>query len=735
MRFVSSQFKQSAAKVDRRSAVRSMLLIFGAVMICVSAMVFSALDRVAHYANQLDEDRSREAVTGAVRTFRDQLGATLHDYAAWDDAVQFAYIQPDLDWLKRNFGDMSFNSELFDAAFILDQDGKVLTAHANGLDMSAHIDAYLTPDVLMLFDRVRTLSQADFPEVTGFASTQSGIAAVGVGLIRMKSGERGGPLAQSRYVVFLRHLTEETVKRLSQAYVLPGLSLEHNGLQSSHRVALFNSSGDQLAALSWVPRYPGDASLAQVRPLVWCAVLMIAIYMLLLFVSGSQALKRMSADESAAVKLSLTDRLSGLANRAGLFIGLQQLVAYAQEQGHDVALLYLDLDGFKEVNDAYGHATGDLLIRCVSAGLKVLCGEEMVLARVGGDEFAIAFSGFDVHRKAAELSERILEFLSEPLVIGERVAVIGCSIGLSVSRKGLVASEELIRRADMAMYRSKEDGRGRWTLYDPSMDDEREMRNQLELDLRVAIERQQIAVVYQPVVRSSNGRIAGVEALARWSRDGYGPVSPDVFIPIAESTGLIDLLGMCVLRSACFALRQWPELTLSVNVSPGQFRDPAFVGRVEEILQEAEIDAQRLTLEMTETYFIQNPARARQTLEMLRGMGIRVALDDFGAGFSSVGYLRQFGFDRVKIDKSLVQDITESQRSAELLHATVALARSLDMPVTAEGVETGEQADALRLAGCELLQGYLFGKPSPADEITRMLHQTYDDHRPMRAAE
>lgn len=735
MRFVSSQFKQSAAKVDRRSAVRSMLLIFGAVMICVSVMVFSALDRVGHYANQLDEDRSREAVTGAVRTFQDQLAATLHDYAAWDDAVQFAYSELDLDWLRRNFGDMSFNSELFDGAIVLDQNGNALTAHANGQDISRKLDAYMTADVRILFDRVREMRQADYPEITGFARTEDGIAAVAVGLIRKKSGEREGLLADSRYVVFMRHLTEATVKRLSQAYVLPGLTLEHDDEVNSHRVDLISPDGVRIAALSWVPRYPGDASLAQVRALVWCAVLMIAIYMLLLFVSGSQALKRLSSDEAAAVMLSLTDRLSGLANRAGLFIGLQQLVVHAQKENQDVALLYLDLDGFKEVNDAYGHATGDLLIRCVSAGLKVLCLEGTVLARVGGDEFAIAFSGFDVHKKAAELSERILEFLSEPLVIGERVAVIGCSIGLSVSRKGLVVTEELIRRADMAMYQSKEDGRGRWTLYDPSMDDEREMRNQLELDLRAAIEREEIIVAYQPIVRANNGSIAGVEALARWTRAGHGPVSPDVFIPIAESTGLIDLLGMCVLRTACFALRQWPDLTLSVNVSPGQFRDPAFAGRVEEVLQEAGIDARRLTLEMTETYFIQNPARARQTLEMLRSMGIRVALDDFGAGFSSVGYLRQFGFDRVKIDKTLVQDITENQRSAELLHATVALARSLDMPVTAEGVETGAQADALRLAGCELLQGYLFGKPSPADQITRMLRRADDDRRPLRAAE
>lgn len=729
MRFVSSQFKHSAATVDRRSAVRSLLIIFAAVMICVSAMVFTALDRVAHYANQLDEDRSREAVTGAVRTFQDQLAATLHDYAAWDDAAEFAYTRPDREWLVRNFGDMSFNSELFDVAMILDAQGQAITAHSDGQDISGQLSNFLTPDVIQLLNRVRSMPEPVLPEETGFAVTPKGVAAVGVGLIRMKSGERIASAGHERYVVFLRHFTDATVQRLSRSYVLPGLALTQDTEADRNRVAIRNAYGDQLASFSWISRSPGDTSLAQVRPLVWCAVLMIAIYMALLFVTGSQTLKRMRSDEAAAVRLAMTDRLSGLLNRSGLFMELELLVERAQEEGKDVALLYLDLDGFKEVNDAYGHATGDRLIRAVSAGLKVLTEEDAVLARLGGDEFAMAFVGFNAHNAAAVLAERVLEFLGEPLTIGERVAVIGCSIGISLSQKGRVTGEELIRRADMAMYRSKEDGRGRWTIYDPVMDDEREERNLLELDLRAAIERQDIRVVYQPVVRASDRQISGVEALARWSRPGHGPVSPEVFIPIAESTGLIDLLGLCVLRAACHSLRQWPGLTLSVNVSPGQFRDPAFVRHVGEILREAEIEPQRLTLELTETYFIQNPARARLTLNMLREMGVKVALDDFGAGFSSVGYLRQFGFDRLKIDKALVEGVAEDQQAAQLLHATVALARSLDMPVTAEGVETAAQADALRLAGCDLLQGYLFGKPADEDVITEALRTTFKERR------
>jgi diguanylate cyclase (GGDEF)-like protein len=722
MRFVPSHLKQSAATLDRRSAVRSMLLIFAAVMVCVSAMVFTALDRVGHYANQLDEERSREAVTGAVQTFRDQLAATLHDYAAWDDAVDYTRDTLDLAWLQRNIGEMSYRSDLFDVAMVLDGHGKPVIAYSDGRPiLSAILSSYITADVWQLFHRVSVDGADRQPEASGFATTIRGVAAIGVGLIRPRMDAHAAWPEHPYYVLLMRHLKGATVERLARSYVLPGLHMADADLVGSHRLEIYGPDNRPIAALGWISRSPGDASLAQVRPLVWCAVAMIAIFMLLLFVSGSQALARLRTDEAAAVQLSLTDRLSGLPNRAGLFAGMAVLVEQAQTDGKDVALLYLDLDGFKEVNDAYGHATGDTLIRSVSAGLQVLVGEGAVLARLGGDEFAVSFIGFDVHKTATELSERIIDFLGEPINIGERVAVIGCSIGLAISKRGLVPGEELIRRADMAMYRSKEEGRGRWTLYDPSMDEEREERNLLELDLRDAIDRGEITVAYQPFVDAHTLKVVGVEALARWNRADHGPVSPDIFIPIAESTGLIDLLGLCVLRTACVALNRWPGLTLSVNVSPGQFRDPAFVRHVAALLQETAVDASRLTLEMTETYFVQNPARARRTLDLLRQTGVKVALDDFGSGFSSVGYLRQFGFDRLKIDRSLVQSVGESARVVEMLRATVALARSLDMPVTAEGVETEAQAMAVRLAGCDLLQGYLFAKAMSADDIDRLL--------------
>jgi diguanylate cyclase (GGDEF)-like protein len=431
--------------------------------------------------------------------------------------------------------------------------------------------------------------------------------------------------------------------------------------------------------------------------------------------------RRLKTEETNAREEAHRDRLSGLLNRDGLRVSVDALVAAAKQTQDNVLLLYLDLDGFKEVNDSYGHGTGDQLIRAVAAGLKVLIPDGAVLARIGGDEFAIAFTSRDGDASALQLSEHILDFLAEPLEIGRRVVVIGASIGIAVSAGGGVDREELVRRADLAMYKAKEAGRARMTLYDPAMDADREERNALELDLRMAIEGGQLTLAYQPLVDAVTSDMVGVEALVRWNRPGHGPVSPEVFIPVAETSGLIEALGLFVLRKACETAKEWPELRVAVNVSPGQFRNPAFTDYVRHVLRHTEIEAKRVTLEVTEGYMIQNPKRTRQAIEQLKTLGVRIALDDFGSGFSSIGYLRQFGFDRIKIDRSLVKDIEESDSQREMLKATVALARSLDIPVTAEGIETPEQASAVRQFGCDTLQGFFFGRPMPGEDITELL--------------
>ena len=718
-----SSFKPRTAILGagRHATVAAVLFSFAVVVAVVTMMVLSALDHVAQKSNILDDERSRETVSGALQNFVSQLGATLNDYAAWDDAATNVYATDGMDWTVSNYGEMSVNSALFDMAVVIDDDKKPIMVYRDGKPMDGSLQDFFSPALWTLFDKAKTAGPQDVPEASGFISTQAGIAVAGVALVREKSGALVAAPGKHRYLIFIRHLDARKIDEIGATYVIGGLKLVPADYAATYSVPIADALGTSLGKLIWTSRAPGDIGYADVRRQVVQAICLVGLFFVVLLIIGWMTGRRLKTEETNAREEAHRDRLSGLLNRDGLRVSVDALVAAAKQTQDNVLLLYLDLDGFKEVNDSYGHGTGDQLIRAVAAGLKVLIPDGAVLARIGGDEFAIAFTSRDGDASALQLSEHILDFLAEPLEIGRRVVVIGASIGIAVSAGGGVDREELVRRADLAMYKAKEAGRARMTLYDPAMDADREERNALELDLRMAIEGGQLTLAYQPLVDAVTSEMVGVEALVRWNRPGHGPVSPEVFIPVAETSGLIEALGLFVLRKACETAKEWPELRVAVNVSPGQFRNPAFTDYVRHVLRHTEIEAKRVTLEVTEGYMIQNPKRTRQAIEQLKTLGVRIALDDFGSGFSSIGYLRQFGFDRIKIDRSLVKDIQESDSQREMLKATVALARSLDIPVTAEGIETPEQASAVRQFGCDTLQGFFFGRPMPGEDITELL--------------
>ncbi len=726
--------KNQALGIGRHTTVTGVLLTFAVIVAIVTVMILTAISRVADNANVLDDERSRETTAGALKTFEEQLGATLNDYAAWDDAATNVYAKDGMAWTVSNYGEMSVNSSLFDMAIVIDGDRKPLMVYRNGQPMEGKLDDFFAPSLWALFDQARAAG-ADKPEAVGFVGTKSGIAAAGIALVREKSGALDKSADQRRYLIFARHLDDEKVKGLGETYVIHGMKLVPADTPAKYSVNIDDASGVTLGKLVWTSRSPGDIGYDQVRPTVVKALGLVGLFFAVLLVIGWMAGRRIKAEEIGAREEALRDRLSGLWNRDGLGVAIDAMVEEAQQAKKNILILYLDLDGFKEVNDSYGHGTGDQLIRAVAAGLKVLIPPHAVLARIGGDEFAIAFHTDGGNAEALQLSEQILDFLAEPLEIGRRVVVIGASIGIAMSPEGAVGREEFVRRADLAMYKAKEAGRARMMLYDPAMDADREERNALEIDLRAAIESGDLTLAYQPLIDAETYEMNGVEALVRWNRPGFGPISPDVFIPVAETSGLIEALGLFVLRKACETAKQWPELRISVNVSPGQFRNPAFTDYVRYVLKQTEIEASRVTLEITEGYMIQNPQRTRQSIERLKTLGVKVALDDFGSGFSSIGYLRQFGFDRIKIDRSLVDGVTESESQREMLQATVALARSLNIPVTAEGIETEAQAVAVRLFGCDSLQGYYFSKPVPADKISDMLETRREENsKPRRTS-
>ncbi|HKG74823.1 MAG TPA: bifunctional diguanylate cyclase/phosphodiesterase [Aestuariivirgaceae bacterium] len=344
-----------------------------------------------------------------------------------------------------------------------------------------------------------------------------------------------------------------------------------------------------------------------------------------------------------------------------------------------------------------------------------------MLGRVGGDEFAVLVNGPDAQGVAIRIGEIFLAFLREPFMFDGREIRISTSVGVACGHARQVPLEELLRRADIAMYQAKKDGGDRVAFYNAEIDLRLRQRVQLAAALREALKGGQISVAYQIIADAQTQEICGVEALARWQLRDENSIGPDIFIPLAEENGLIEDLGNHVLRQACKDAVGWGGILLSVNVSPVQFHNPRFDEIIGNILKETNFPPQRLDLELTERHLVSDPDQAFNAMEKLKGRGISISLDDFGTGYSSIGYLKRFKFDRLKLDRSICTDVTSSADAQEMIQGTITIARSLGLEVTAEGVENEHQALLLRLAGCRRLQGYYFGKPVNATELREML--------------
>ncbi|MDE3177432.1 MAG: EAL domain-containing protein [Pseudomonadota bacterium] len=407
-------------------------------------------------------------------------------------------------------------------------------------------------------------------------------------------------------------------------------------------------------------------------------------------------------------RLANLDPLTGLANRRRFIARLTELSGAAP-----LAMAFLDLDGFKTVNDEHGHEVGDALIAYVAKAFAQCLPEGALLARLGGDEFAALVSGPEAAREILAFAKAACARLEHALPIGARSVHVGVSIGVATAAAGDCDAHELLRRADVAMYHVKANGKGGVKLYGGELDHDRRMQSALKDEICGGLDRGEFEMHYQPIVDARSKEIVSVEALLRWPARAGGPLGPDAFIPTAEGEGLIDALGLFALRRACEDFLSFDKIAVSVNVSPAQFRDPDFERKVARVLAETGFPAQRLSLEVTEGYLIGNPERAASVIDALKAMGASVVLDDFGAGYTSIAYLQKYGFSAIKIDRSLVARIGEDEKARVLVTGVIYLANGLDMPVTAEGVETEEQARLLRLAGCQNLQGFRFYRPKP----------------------
>jgi diguanylate cyclase (GGDEF)-like protein/PAS domain S-box-containing protein len=412
------------------------------------------------------------------------------------------------------------------------------------------------------------------------------------------------------------------------------------------------------------------------------------------------------------------DSLTGLANRTLFRDRLAQAMALAERSGRGVALLCLDLDGFKAVNDLLGHPVGDAVLVEVGNRLVACLRDSDTVARLGGDEFAIVQSFIDQPRGAAGLAARVVELLAEPFEVeGQRVC-IGTSVGVALFPSDATAPETLLRDADLALYRAKHDGKGTFRFFEQAMDERLQQRRMMEQELRLAMLREEFSLHYQPLFDGASLAIEGFEALLRWQHPERGRISPGEFVPVAEESGLIAPLGRWVLQTACAEAASWPvPWRVAVNLSPAQFKQRDLPQTVGQILRETGLAPSRLELEITEGILIDDSARALVILGELKALGVRIALDDFGTGYSSLSYLRRFPFDKLKIDASFVRALGEGGEAEAIVRAIMALGRSLGLCVTAEGVETEDQLARLRAEDCDQVQGFLLGRPMPPDAL------------------
>lgn len=726
----------SAAKMTNADSSARMLSSTVATLGCAFLLVMAAsvavVVAITKDANRLEAQRQRDRIEAAFESQMRLRELRLDSLAATGD-LRSALSEPDpLGALQGAFTRLSERFRDFDGAYIVSAGGKVFAgveagvpAGQAGYDGLKHYS-----DVIPGGSKAPgplaggTGEAAKRPAASWSSIVFDGHDTIAVIVIQLQQSMAPsiaswmGPIS----IVGYRSVSSTMLGELAERYRVAELRLVGTmPADPISRHEVFAPDGSVKAWLTWMPDRPGDAMLRQfLWALVAVGLLFVAIFAFVIHrLRGAAA--QIVLHEQKIQRLAGQDELSLLPNRRTFDLRLDQELAQLGRSGAGLAVLLIDLDRFKAVNDTYGHTAGDELIRQVAERLSGIMRLGDTVARLGGDEFGIIQTQSPEPSGCAALSERILASLTEPFLVAGVETTIGCSIGIALAPQNGSDRETLLKLADTALYQSKNGGRNRYSFFETQMNRALQLKRMVEDDLRRAITQDELVLHYQPQVSIDGSTIVGVEALVRWPHPVHGMVPPSEFIGIAEERGLIMPLSEWVLRRACKEAGRWPHLRLAVNVSPIQFRHKDFVANVIRIIDETGFDPARLELELTEGVVIEDADAAEAAMMDLRAHGVCLALDDFGTGYSSLIYLRRFAFDKIKIDRSFLEYMETTGESAILVHSMAHLGRALGLRVCAEGVETVEQHRFLQAIGCHELQGFLFSKGVPADEIDRLL--------------
>lgn len=670
------------------------------------------LNTVESTTTTLDQTRVLKAAESFSSSLRNDFEHLVLQNANWEDAYAHTAGQGDKAWFDATWGKTISLGNSYDIVAVLDRD--------SGAVVMGNLGPEVAGDGKGLFGSVPYAAVAQqFGDtskgpraVTGFALTPIGPAIIGVAPI---TGPQNAAKGNGRVLYMAQLLTAERLTHFETRLGVYGLGVIVSDGKRYDGIGLPGLAQMSDLRMHWHP--PASTGGGQI---MWSKARLILGFLLVVMTGigyySWRLVQQLVDDENTAKYKALHDDLTGLPNRSALLAAMRKL----QADGKPYAVAFADLDGFKEVNDSYGHEYGDKLLCMVAAGIKSLAGHAVLCCRLGGDEFVVLFAGNAAQNDAKSFANQLIAMLKEPFDMDGRLAAVGASIGIATT-VGIYDETEMLRRSDIAMYKAKGSGKNRYCVFDMAFDEEREENLLIANELKTIVAQGLIDIAFQPIVNARTGAISGIEALARWPRSSPKKVPADKFIAIAENSGLIDTLGEAMLDKACQAAKNWPELRLSINISAVQLNNPQFLKRSLAILEKHGIPTGRVEFEITETSLIHDTDRAKAVFKALQNAGAKVALDDFGTGFSSIGYLRTFQFDRIKIDKSIVQKVLSSTSELAIVQGTLLVARGLSAEVTAEGVESDEVAKVLRLAGCTELQGYLYHKPMAAAQITALL--------------
>ena len=712
----------------------SALAIWLATLVIALVFLLSRIDLAQHF-DDAAAAREQQVVANGISNLVRETATVLVSVAVWDEAVAHLDNTFDRDWAHDNVGIYFSERDGFEAAFVLNAEDSVVYAMQDGAEVAAEDVGDLVEGAGALMARVRVQEAVRgplAPMVARGETISSPLLATAIARVSSKPYVLTAVLVQPDFgaamptgdrapiIVTAELIDQSIVDRLASQFMLRDAHLHDREVLHDDRAftAIRDSSGQVVATLDWEPPRPGTDMLNRSLPILVLSLLAFAALITWLYFRSKRAAEAVMASQARATHLAYHDALTGTPNRLLFSDCLQRELASLRRGGSALAVHCIDLDHFKEINDTFGHGAGDELVQRVARMFAERCAANDTLSRLGGDEFAIIQTNA-TPESAKALAEQLVDLLSTPVEISVGRVFIGCSIGVTIVEDGDLDSAECLRQADLALYRAKAEGRSCVVFFEDGMDATLRNRLQLRDDLRDGLAAGQLQLHYQPQVY--HGEIYGVEALLRWEHPERGMISPSVFIPIAEQSGLIETLGLFTLRRAFEDSHQLPGLRLAINVSAAQLRLKDFVLKLKELVQETRVETHRIELEITEGLLLGDDVGVLDRLREIRAMGIRIALDDFGTGYSSLSYLQRYPIDKIKIDRSFIANLGVEGQSEAVVSAIVRLARALRLDVIAEGVETEAQRLRLAAAGCGDVQGFLFGRPMPIKSLISSL--------------